>query len=238
MRPLAREEDLVNPLTRLMEEAPPDAVGVVDTTGCALPEVIKFLVRLTKKLTGLPVEVHTHNDFGMAVATELAAVTAIVEVVHSGVNGLGERIGNAPLEELMMGLRILLGIESDCRLDRLVALSKRVAEISEVNLSRNKPIVGEGNYMRESAIGADLVIKKPLAMFAVDPALLGRESQVALGKKSGKLSVEYMLEKLGIKGVSEGAVKEILKEVKLLGTQKRGLLTEEEFVSIVKKVLS
>jgi methanogen homocitrate synthase len=64
----AREEDLTNLLTRLMQDAPPDSVGVVDTMGCALPEAIKYMVRLVKNLTGLPVEVHTHNDFGMAVA--------------------------------------------------------------------------------------------------------------------------------------------------------------------------
>lgn len=95
----ARDEDLTNVLTRLMADAPPDSIGVVDTMGCALPEATKYMVRKVKKLTGLPVEIHTHNDFGMAVATELAAVTAGAEVVHSCINGLGERTGNAALEE-------------------------------------------------------------------------------------------------------------------------------------------
>src|SRR6185295_4471799 len=72
----AREEDLRNLLTRLMLDAPPDSIGVVDTMGCALPDAIKYLVRLVKSLTKLPVEVHTHNDFGMAVATELAGIEA------------------------------------------------------------------------------------------------------------------------------------------------------------------
>ncbi len=85
----AREEDLTNLLTRMMQEAPPDSVGVVDTMGCVLPEAMKYLVRLVKSITKLPVEVHTHNDFGMAVATELAGVEAGAEVVHSCANGLG-----------------------------------------------------------------------------------------------------------------------------------------------------
>ena len=72
----AREEDLTNVLTRIMRDSPPDSIGVVDTMGCALPEAIKYMVRKVKNITGLPVEIHTHNDFGMAVATELAAVTA------------------------------------------------------------------------------------------------------------------------------------------------------------------
>ncbi|MBV8906569.1 MAG: 2-isopropylmalate synthase, partial [Acidobacteriia bacterium] len=85
----AREEDLRNVLTRIVQDAPPDSIGVVDTMGCALPEAIKHMVRLVKSWTNLPVEVHTHNDFGMAVATELAGVEAGAEVVHSCANGLG-----------------------------------------------------------------------------------------------------------------------------------------------------
>ncbi len=124
----SREEDLTNLLTRLMNDAPPDAIGVVDTMGCALPEAIKYLVRKVKKLTGLPVEIHTHNDFGMGVATELAAVAAGAEVVHSCVNGLGERTGNADLEELMVGLHILLGMKTQYRFDKLIELSDLVSQ--------------------------------------------------------------------------------------------------------------
>ncbi len=75
----------------------------LDTMGCATPEAIKYMVRWVKDMTGLPIEIHTHNDFGMGVATELAAVTAGAECVHSCGNGLGERTGNAALEELMLG---------------------------------------------------------------------------------------------------------------------------------------
>lgn len=84
----AREEDLTNLLARMVQDAPPDSVGIVDTMGCVLPDAMKYLVRLVKRLTnGLPVEVHTHNDFGMALATELAGVEAGAEVVHSCANG-------------------------------------------------------------------------------------------------------------------------------------------------------
>ena len=76
----AREEDLTNLLTKIMEHSPPDSVGIVDTMGCALPEAIQYLVRKAKALTGLPIEIHTHNDFGIGVATELAAVAAGAEV--------------------------------------------------------------------------------------------------------------------------------------------------------------
>ncbi|MDI3531981.1 MAG: hypothetical protein PWR28_326 [Synergistaceae bacterium] len=231
----ARYDDLVNLLTGIMKDSAPDSVGIVDTMGCALPEAMKFLVRKAKELTGLPVEVHTHNDFGMAVATELAGVTAGAEVVHSCVNGLGERTGNAALEELIMGLRILLGMDAPYRLDRLLPLSRAVEEISGVKLAGNKPVVGERIYTRESGIGIDMVMKRPLAMFAVSPKLLGREGEVVLGKKSGKASVEYMLSALGISGLDDEAIEEIVGLVKARGTEKRGLLTTEEFMEIVSR---
>jgi len=234
----AREEDLTNLLTRLMAEAPPDAVGIVDTMGCALPEAVKYLVRKVKKLTGLPVEIHTHNDFGMGVATELAAVAAGAEVVHSCINGLGERTGNAALEELMIGLHMLLGFETDYRFDKLLSLCKLAEELSGVKPATNKPVIGVGNYTRESGIGVDLVMKTPLAMFATAPQFFGREGEVVLGKKSGKASVTYMLEKLGIENVDDEKVAEILQEVKTKGAEKRSLLTEEEFKAIVKNKLA
>ncbi len=122
----AREEDLRNLLTRLMQDAPPDSIGVVDTMGCILPEAMKYMVRLVRSLTNLPVEVHTHNDFGMAVATELAGVEAGAEVVHSCANGLGERTGNAALEELIVALHVLYGYETHYDLGRLPELGELV----------------------------------------------------------------------------------------------------------------
>lgn len=229
----ARDEDLTNVLTRIMRDSPPDSIGLVDTMGCALPEAIRYMVRKIKKLTGLPVEIHTHNDFGMAVATELAAVTAGAEVVHGCVNGLGERTGNAALEELMVGLHILLGFETNYRLDRIGQLCKLVRDLSGVQTANNKPVIGEENYTRESGIGVDLVMKNPLAMFATTPQLFGREGKIVLGKKSGKTSITYTLEKLGIKNVSDEAVTDILKEVKARGTEKRALLSMDEFREIV-----
>lgn len=234
----AREEDLDNLFKGIMKYSPPDSVGIVDTMGCALPAAIQYLVKKAKKLTGLPIEIHTHNDFGMGVATELAAVLAGAEVVHSCINGLGERTGNAALEELMMGLHILLGLKTNYKFDKIMELAGLVEDISGVKIARNKPVTGEGNFTRESGIGVDLVLKTPLAMFATDPKFTGREGKIVLGKKSGKASIEYALDKLGIKDVSEEKVAEILKEVKTKGIEKRFLVSLDEFKEMVKSVLA
>ncbi|MCM1567341.1 MAG: 2-isopropylmalate synthase [Dehalobacter sp.] len=229
----SRDEDLTNLMHGIMENSPPDSVGVVDTMGCALPQTIAYLVTKMKRLTGgLPIEVHTHNDFGMAVATEFAAVAAGAEVIHSCINGLGERTGNAATEELMVGLKILFGLENDYKLNKIQELSSLVEGISGVSLADNKPIVGKRNYTRESGIGVDLVLKQPLAMFATDPSLFNRKGDIVLGKKSGKASIEYFLDKLGIE-VQQDAVEAIVQKVKATGEAKKGLLTEDEFIKII-----
>ena len=234
----AREEDLVNLLTRIAQEAPPDSVGIVDTMGCVLPDAMKYLVRLVKRVTnGLPVEVHTHNDFGMAVATELAGVEAGAEVVHSCANGLGERTGNAPLEELVLALHVLYGYDTAYRLERLPELGALVSRVSNVPIAVNKPILGARNFTRESGIGVDLVVNKPLAMFGTHPALTGRSGDIVLGKKSGKTSIAYALERLGMSGVGDEAVGEMLRLVKERSIARRGLVALEEFREIAESVL-
>ncbi len=101
-----------------------------------------------------------------------------------------------------------------------------------------KPILGDRNFTRESGIGVDLVVKEPLAMFGTHPALTGRVGEVVLGKKSGKASITYNLEQMGIAGTDDEAIAEMLRLVKDKGIEKRGLLTADEFSAIVESVLA
>jgi isopropylmalate/homocitrate/citramalate synthase len=235
----ARQEDLENLLPRLMDVCQPDSIGIVDTMGCILPEGMKYMVRLFKKLTnGLKVEAHTHNDFGMGVATELAAVEAGAEVVHSCANGLGERTGNAALEELIVALHVLYGYDTHYQLNKLPELGELVRKLSNLPIAVNKPILGSRNFTRESGIGVDLVVKQPLAMFGTHPALTGRAGDVVLGKKSGKASITYTLEQMGITGTSDDAINEMLQLVKERSIAKRGLVSPDEFREIADRVMA
>ena len=232
----ARADDLENLCKAIMSESPPDSIGIVDTMGCATPEAIKYMVRWVKEMTGLPIEIHTHNDFGMGVATELAAVTAGAEVVHSCANGLGERTGNAAMEELMLGLDLLYGYDTGYKLDKLPELAELVSGTSNIPIARNKPVLGHGNFIRESGIGIQYVMHDPLVMFGTHPALTGRSGEVVLGKKSGKASILYKLEELGVDGVDEDKIADILGAVKEKGIAKKDILTDEEFLSIVRGI--
>lgn len=234
----ARPQDLSDLCKGIMDLSPPDSIGIVDTMGCATPEAIKYMVRWVKEMTGLPIEIHTHNDFGMGVATELAAVTAGAEVVHSSANGLGERTGNAAMEELAMALHILYGYETNYRLDKLTELGALLSDLSNVPIPRNKPVLGSANFTRESGIGINFVIHDPLVMFGTHPQLTSRKGEVVLGKKSGKASILYKLEELKLGQASEQELSEILDAVKKKGISKRDILTDDEFRKIVEGVLT
>ncbi len=233
----ARPEDLENLCKGIMNESPPDSIGIVDTMGCATPEAIKYMVKWVKGMTGLPIEIHTHNDFGMGVATEIAAVTAGAVCVHSSGNGLGERTGNAALEELMISLDLLYGYETGYDFAKLPELGALLSKCANVPIARNKPLLGDGNFTRESGIGIQYVMHDPLVMFGTHPAFTGREGEVVLGKKSGKASIEYKLNQLGLGEASDEQNAKILDLVKQAGIKKRDILSDDEFKSIASSVM-
>jgi isopropylmalate/homocitrate/citramalate synthase len=116
-------------------------------------------------------------------------------------------------------------------------LFELVSKISNIPIAANKPVGGSRNFTRESGIGVDLVIKEPLAMFGTHPQLTGRHGDIVLGKKSGKRSVTFTLEQMGITDTPDDKVTEILNRVKALGIQKKTTITDDEFRAIVDDVL-
>jgi len=189
-----------------------------------------------KPMTGLAIEIHTHNDFGMGVATELASVTAGAEVVHSCDNGLGEPTGNAALEELILGLDLLYGFDTGYGLDKLPELGDPLTRLSNIPIACNKPVLGFVNFIRESGIGIQYVLEDPLVMFGTHPVLAGRVGEVVLGKKSGTASIEYKLNQLDLGQVEGDQAARILARVKSRGIDRRDILTDEEFTEIVGEV--
>ena len=211
-------------------------MGLVDTAGSLTPQAAEFLIRKMKQMTGKPLEIHTHSDFGMSVAVSLASVAAGAEVVHASVCGLGERAGNTPLEEAAVGAKALYGLESNIKFDKLGALADEVRKISRFPLSPSKPVVGERAFTRESGMGINLVKEHPLVLFGLHPQLVGRQAEYVLGKKSGMASVSMKIEDLGLPAVSTEQQEAILKAVKELGISKKGLVTDDEFRHIVTEV--
>lgn len=218
-----------------VNECGADEVVLVDTLGVATPEAMYYLTKQVKSWVNVPVAVHCHNDFGMAVACSIAAIKAGAESVHCTVNGLGEKSGNGDLAELAFALTGLYGIETNIKLDRLPALSKLVEEITRVPVSPLKPVVGDTVFVKETgSVVAQLMVYPP-SVEGYAPELVGREREIYLSKKSGKKSIEYALNQLGVSISSEKA-DQLLAEVKKLGIKKSGAVTMPEFKQLLEQL--
>ena len=136
----------------------------------------------------------------------------------------------------MMGLHLLYGYDTDYKLDKIPELAAMIAEKSNIPIARNKPVLGHGNFIRESGIGINYVMNDPLVMFATHPSLTGKIGEVVLGKKSGKASIIYKMGEMGLGEVDDDKIALILNEVKATGIAKRDVLSNEEFANIVAAV--
>ncbi|MCS7133267.1 MAG: hypothetical protein NZ921_00500 [Candidatus Caldarchaeum sp.] len=221
--------------SKVAEEAKPDSVVVVDTFGCASPEGFRYLVSEIVNTVRVPVEVHCHNDFGMGVAVSIAGLSAGASVVHVSVNGIGERAGNASLEEVALSLELLYGRRLGLRYEKLVEVSKLVEKLTGFRLAANKPIVGDRVFTRESGISVAGWMKYHLGSEAFLPELVGNRHDVLVGKKSGKHSLEWKLEKLGVKASAE-EIQLLVEKVKEKSLMKKGPLTDEELLECLQSV--
>jgi isopropylmalate/homocitrate/citramalate synthase len=208
-------------------------VVVVDTIGIATPEAAEFLVRQTREWVGdVPVHWHGHNDFGLATACSLAAVKGGARWIQGTINGMGERAGNANIPEVALALRGLYGVQTNLRLERVRAFAERLRELSGYELEPFKPFVGENLFTRESGAVASQ-FHDPPAIEPYSADVVAAERRIVLGKKSGLDSIRIKADELGL-DLSEDAQRELLARVKELGTQKRGLVTDEEFLELAR----
>ena len=234
-------EFLKNLYTKIVEEGKADAIAVVDTFGVSAPWAFNYLIRMVKSWIDVPIEVHCHNDMGLAVANSLSAVTAGAEVIHTNVNGLGERSGGAALEEVAIGLRTLLNMDIGLDYSKLVKLSKTVERISGVKLSPMKPVVGDQSFAYEAGIAimfSRRFREKGFMQGALPylPEFVGNEFKIVLGKKSGGYSIMEKLEELGLKAGKE-EVRQILARVKDESLKRKSAISDELFKEIYKEVV-
>ena len=214
-------------------EAGAQEAVVVDTIGIASPEAVADLVGRTKEWLGkeVPVHFHGHNDFGLATAAALAAVRAGASWIQGTVNGMGERAGNANLPEIALALRGLYGVDTNLRLDKARGFSERLRELSGYEVEPFKPLVGDNLFRRESGAVASQ-FHDPESIEPYSSELVATARSIVLGKKSGLDSIRIKADELGL-GVPEERRPEVLEAVKKLGTEKRGLVSDDEFRGIV-----
>lgn len=200
-----------------------------DTVGILDPFTTYERISTLVEKTGLDVEMHTHNDFGMATANALAGVKAGATHVGVTVNGLGERAGNAAMEEVVMALKHLLDTDLNFATGRFVEVSEYVARASGRIVPAWKAIVGSNMFAHESGIHGDGVLKNPLNYEVFRPEDVGLERQIVIGKHSGTASIKSKFTEYGI-NITEEDADEILSRVRALAVDMKRHLFDKELV--------
>jgi len=228
---------LIKIIKKVAEEGHMDGFTLVDTMGVLTPDAVKYFVTEMKKNFDIPLEAHFHNDFNLAVVNTLTALSLGVEVAHTTVCGIGERSGGAALEDVVVALLTLYGIDVGIKVDKLYDLAKLVVELSGHRMPVNKSVVGDYMFKLESGIPVawsrkctgDLFTE----VFPLKYDLMGQpEPEIVLGKGSGDESIKIYLEKLEI-DVPQDKIRELTFAVKDKSMAKKGLVTIDEFKELV-----
>ena len=169
-----------------------------DTLGILEPFTTYERIAALRAASGLEIEIHAHDDLGLATANTLAACRGGATHANTTVNGLGERAGNAPLEEVVLGLAKLHGIATGVDLKHFLALSQQVATASGRTVSWQKSVVGQGVFTHEAGIHVDGLLKHPDNYQGFDPSEVGRSHRIVLGKHSGPRAVMTVYAGLGV----------------------------------------
>lgn len=208
-----------------------DRLRYCDTLGILEPFQTYERVKAIIDATGLAVEMHTHDDFGLATANALAGVRAGATFVNVTVNGLGERAGNAALEEVAMALQYIMGMPLGLDTSRFRELSEYVARASGRPLPACKAIVGDNIFAHESGIHADGVLKDPRNYEAFAPEAVGQTRQLVIGKHSGSKMVKFKFREFGIE-LSDEEAGEILARARRLAVEVKRSLFDKELMYI------
>jgi D-citramalate synthase len=200
-----------------------DRATICDTVGILTPEkTYDLFSEIRAALPKAVLGVHCHNDFGLGVANSLSALGAGANMVHVTVNGIGERAGNASLEEVSVALKLLYNVDTSIRLEKLTSVSRMVSHITGMLVQPNKAIVGANAFAHESGIHTHAISKNPSTYEAISPELVGAARRMVSGKHAGSTGIRNSLSEMGLKP-SKKEFEEIITRVKALGDNGKGV---------------
>lgn len=215
----------------IAKHAGADRLRFCDTVGTLNPLTTFRYIRTLKDAVGLDIEMHTHNDFGMAGANSLAGIYAGANYVGVTVNGLGERAGNSCLQEIIMSMKYLMNIDINYNTAIFREVAQYVAEASGRPLPVNKPIVGANIFAHESGIHGDGVLKNPLNYEVFKPEEVGLLRQIVIGKHSGSAAIKAKFMEYEI-DLNEQDAQGILTRVRQMSIDKKRSLFDKEIMCI------
>ena len=208
----------------------PDTLGVLNPQ-----QTSEYIGRMLEWFPNLKFDFHAHNDYDLAISNVFAAVSAGCSGIHTSVNGLGERAGNAPISSVQAILKDQLQMETTIREDKLGEVSQLIAGYSGIAVPANKPIIGENFFTQVAVVHADGDNKHNLYQNDLVPERFGRKREYALGKNSGKANILKNLEELGLELTSE-QTRRVTDRIIELGDKKQ-IVTQEDLPYIVSDVL-
>jgi len=231
------EPDFVLRVVDAAAEAGAFRFRFADTVGSLEPFAARAIFETLRAHTSLELEFHGHDDLGLATANTLAAVLGGADVVSVCVLGLGERAGNAPLEEVVTALAAVAHRRTNVSPDRLLGLAEMVALASRRPIPESKPIVGGAAFSHESGIHVAGLLSDPATYEELSPLPFGRERQIVLGKHSGRAAVRHVLRLLGCEA-DEACVAAVLARVRHHASVHKRSVTAAEVASFHRAVLA
>jgi 2-isopropylmalate synthase len=229
------EYDYLTEVCRMADSMKVEHINIPDTVGVMSPQAMAWLIGALRSEIKTPLAVHCHNDFGMATANTISAITAGATIPHVTINGMGERAGNTSLEQVVMGCKLIYGIESGIRTERIWETSRLVERLSGVKVMPNFPIVGGNAFAHESGIHVHGILKKAATYEAIRPEMVGAKRKIVIGKLIGTAGVMDRLKAAGMR-VSEAQARDITAKVKDLA-DKGKRVTEEDLLAIAEDML-
>lgn len=228
--------DYLTEFALIAKHAGANRLRFCDTVGTLNPLTTFRYIKTLHDAVGLDIEMHTHNDFGMATANSLSGVYGGANHVGVTINGLGERAGNSCLQEVIMGLKYLMNVNVNYNTMIFREVAQYVANASGRELPVSKPIVGSNIFAHESGIHGDGVLKNPLTYEVFKPEEVGLERQIIIGKHSGTASIKSKFKEYMI-SLTEEEAKEILARVRQMSIDKKRSLFDKEVVYIYEDIM-
>ncbi|MFQ3319381.1 MAG: 2-isopropylmalate synthase [Natronomonas sp.] len=221
------DESFLIDVIEAVSDAGTDWINIPDTCGVATPRRFYDMVENVCAHTDANVDVHTHDDFGLASANALSGFEAGAAQSQVSVNGIGERAGNAAYEEVVMALESLYDVDTGIKTERITELARLVEEKSDIPVPANKPVVGDNAFSHESGIHAAGVIENAdtFEPGVMTPEMVGATRELVLGKHTGTHSVRERLEDAGF-DPTDAEVREVTRMVKDRGAQKEKVTFE------------
>lgn len=215
-------------------EAGADRISFADTLGVMQPHIFYDRVRaLRERLLPCKIDLHCHDDYGLALSNAMAGIRAGADCIHTTVNGLGERTGIPDLAETVVAFHNLEGVKK-YNVEPLMSLSTYLESVSGFFMAPNKPITGQNAFSHKSGVHTNGILKDPRTYEPFDPALLGRERKIVIDKYTGKSAVQSRLDEYGIE-VSAAELEVIVTRIKNLGDQRKQLF-DTDIIEIAEHV--